>query len=167
MVWSEDCQVAFQCLKDALIADPVLQIADPSRPFVLQTDASDRGLGAVLSQLDAQGEEHPVAYISRKLFPRERKYSIIEKECLALVWALKMFHIYLYGQEFVVETDHQPLSWLDRMKNSNPRLTRWSLQVQPYRLTLKHRSGAQNGNADGLSRPPSGLLEDEQQFKQF
>ena len=115
---------------------PVLQIADPACPFVLQTDASDRGLGAVLSQRNKDGDEHPVAYVSRKLFPREQKYAVIEKECLALVWALKVFHTYLYGQEFTVETDHQPLAWLDCMHNSNARLVRWSLQVQPYRLTI-------------------------------
>ena len=119
--WTEECQVSFQHLKETLIGDPVLRIADPSKPFVMQTDTSDRGLGAVLSQVDAQGEERPVAYASRKLFPRERKYSVIEKECLALVWALKVFHVhvYLFGQEFVVETDHQPLSWLGWMRNSN------------------------------------------------
>lgn len=77
VVWSKDCQVAFQHLKDAVIEDLVLQITDPNRPFKLQTDASDRGLGAVLSQVDTQGEEHPVAYSSlhkQKLFPGERKY---------------------------------------------------------------------------------------------
>ena len=164
--WTEECQVSFQHLKETLIGDPVLRIADPSKPFVLQTDASDRGLGAVLSQVDTQGEEHPVAYASRKLFPRERKYSVIEKECLALVWALKVFHVYLFGQEFVVETDHQPLSWLGWMRNSNAQLTRWSLQIQPYRMTMRHRSGPQNGNADGLSRPPELFVEDEKQLHQ-
>ena len=164
--WTEECQVSFQHLKETLIGDPVLRIADPSKPFVLQTDASDRGLGAVVSQVDAQGEEHPVAYASRKLFPRERKYSVIEKECLALVWALKVFHEYLFGQEFVVETDHQPLSWLGWMRNSNAQLTRWSLQIQPYRMTMRDRSGPQNGNADGLSRPPELFVEDEKQLHQ-
>ena len=121
--WTEECQVSFQHLKETLIGDSVLRIADPSKPFVLQTDASNRGLGAVLSQVDAQREEHQIAYASRKLFPRERKYSVIEKECLALVWALKVFRVYLFGQEFVVETDHQPLPWLCQMWNSNAQLT--------------------------------------------
>ena len=85
--FSESCRTAFVKLKESLLKAPVLKIADPGKPFVLQTDASDYGLGAVLSQADEEGEEHPVAYASRKLFPQELNYSVIEKECLAFVWA--------------------------------------------------------------------------------
>ena len=110
--WMEKQESAFQKLKDHLTTMPVLQVADPSRPYILQTDASDRGLGAVLSQADDLGEEYPVSFASRKLLPREANYSTIEKECLAIVWALKVFHVYVYGQSFTVQIDHQPLSWL-------------------------------------------------------
>ena len=96
----------------------------------------------------------PIAFASRKLLPRKMKYSIIEKECLAVVWALKFFHVYLYGQSFVIQTDHQPLAWLQRMKNTNSRLTRWALAIQTYCLTMMHPPGKNNGNADGLSRGP-------------
>ena len=152
MEWGVAQQTAFQRLKDALIDTAVLRVADPTKPYILQTDASERGLGAVLSQVDAQGEEHPVAFTSRKLLPQEMNYSTIEKECLAIVWALKFFNTYLYGQAFTIEIDHQPLSWLHRMKNSNARLTRWALAIQPYQFEIKHRRGQENGNADGLSR---------------
>jgi len=97
-----------------------------------QTDASEQGLGAVLSQLEDGEEEHPVAFTSRKLMPREKNYSTIEKECLAIVCSLQVFHVYLYGQKFSIETDHQPLSWLRCMKNANQWLTRCALAVQPY-----------------------------------
>lgn len=150
--WDANAEAAFQKLKDIITEMPVLRVADPSKPYVLQTDASERGLGAVLSQTDHEGKEHPIAYASRKLLPRESNYSTIEKECLAVVWALKFFRIYLYGQAFVIQTDHQPLAWLQRMKDSNSRLTRWALAVQPYCLTMVHRRGLDNGNADGLSR---------------
>ena len=152
MKWSAETEIAFQKLKSLLVEMPVLGVADPSQPYVLQTDASEKGLGAVLSQTNSRGEEHPIAYASRKLLSRETKYSIIEKECLAVVWALKFFHVYLYGQSFVIQTDHQPLAWLQRMRNTNSRLTRWALAVQPYCLTMVHRPGKNNGNADGLSR---------------
>ena len=143
---------AFQKLKLLLIQTPILKVANPSASYILQTDASDRGLGAVLSQADEEVEEHPVAFASRKLLPREMNYSVIEKECLAIVWALSVFHTYLYGQSFIIQTDHQPLSWLQRMKNSNARLTRWALSLQPFYCGMQHRSGEKNGNADGLSR---------------
>ena len=110
--WGDDQEAAFQRLKCHLTSAPVLQVADPAKPYILQTDASDRGLGAVLSQHDPLGEEHRVALASRKLLPRETKYSTIEKECLAIVWALQFFHVYLYGQSFTILTDHQPLAWL-------------------------------------------------------
>ncbi|KAL5510007.1 hypothetical protein EMCRGX_G005471 [Ephydatia muelleri] len=121
----------------------------------LQTDALERGFGAVLSQRSAeQGEEHPIAFFSRKLLPREEKYSTIEKECLAIKLAMHAFRTYLVGRHFTVETDHRSLVWLDKLKDSNSRLTRWSLALQPYNFTVVHRSGSANGNADGLSRTP-------------
>ena len=151
--WTSDCEEAFQELKSALLQRPVLAVMDPSRKFVLQTDASDQGLGAVLSQEYGESDR-PISYASRKLQPRERKYSTIEKECLAIVWALKVYYTYLYGQSFQIQTDHQPLAWLHRMKNTNARLTRWSLAIQPYTFTVIHRQGQKHGNADGLSRGP-------------
>ena len=138
VVWDDACEGAFQKLKAALVVKPVLKVADlATEPFVPQSDASNFGLGAVLSQNGDDGCEHPVAYASRKLLPREVNYAVVEKECLAIVWALKFFHVYLYGQEFAIETDHEPLSWLDRMKSTNARLTRWSLQIQPYRFEIR------------------------------
>ena len=129
----------------------MLIVPDFSRPFVVQTDASNVGIGAVLTQKGADDKDHPVAFASRKVKPREN-YSVVEKECLAIVWALQFFYPYLYGQHFVVETDHQPLMWLQRMKNQNPRLARWALTLQPYKFDVHHQAGAQHKNADGLSR---------------
>ena len=161
--WNQECETSFKNLKDALLQKPVLGVADPTKPFVLQTDASNYGLGAVLSQMGDDGCEHPVAFASRKLLPREIQYATIEKECLAIVWALKRFHVYLYGQKFTVETDHKPLSWLNRMKDNNARLTRWALLIQPYQFELEYRKGCDNANADGLSRsnsPAEGLTKE-------
>lgn len=154
ILWSAACTKAFVTLKECLIKAPILRVPDPNRRFIVQTDASDVGIGAVLSQLEENGEEHPIAYASRKLQPRETKYSAIEKECLAIVWALKYFKYYLYGQAFTIYTDHKPLTWLNTMKNSNQRLTRWILTLQEYRYEIHHRPGTQNKNADGLSRGP-------------
>ena len=118
------------------------------------------GLGAILRQKDDDGNEHPVAYYaSQKLLPREVNYATIEKECLAIVWALRLFYTYLYGQSFTIEMDHQPLSWLHRMKNTNSRLIHWALALQPFNFSLKHRKGVDNANADGLSRGSIPTLE--------
>ena len=78
---------------------------------MLQTDASERGLGAVLSQYDIEGKDHPVLYLSRKLLPREQNYATIEKECLAMKWAICSLQYYLLGRKFKIITDHQPLRW--------------------------------------------------------
>lgn len=152
VVWLEECQAAFTKLKQALVEAPVLQNPNFNRPFVLQTDASDRGIGAVLSQDGADGQEHPIAYLSRKLLTREVSYSAVEKECLAIVWGVQKLHTYLYGRSFTIQTDHQPLRWLNQIRDKNQRLLRWSLTLQQYRFVMEHRSGAANGNADGLSR---------------
>ena len=152
--FTESCRDAFETLKGLLLHAPILHVADPGKPFILQTDASDRGLGSVLSQKDEKGDEHPVAYASRKLFPREINYSVIEKECLAIVWALRYFNTYLYGH---CADRPSTVAWLQKMKNTNHRLTRWALSIQPYRVTVQHRKGCSNGNADGLSRVTNGL----------
>ena len=119
---------------------------------MLQTDTSDRGVGAVLSQLMSDGKEHPIAYYSRKLLPREERYSTVEKECLAVKLGIQAFGVYLLGRPFQIQTDHRSLVWLDRLKESNTRLARWSLALQPYQFTVTYRPGSSNGNADALSR---------------
>ena len=120
----------------------------------MQTDASERGIGAVLSQLDEDQEEHPIAFFSRKLLSREEKFSTIEKECLAIKLACQSFRVYLLGRPFLIQTDHRALEWLDRLKENNARLTRWSLALQPFQFEVKHRPGRDNGNADALSQAP-------------
>ena len=152
VVWTDKCEEAFQKLKTMLCSEPVLKNPDFEKEFILQTDASDRGLGAVLSQLDDDGKDHPILYLSRKLYPREENYATIEKECLAIKWAVESLQYYLLGRKFRIVTDHQPLKWLNQMKDNNKRLTRWSIDLQPYCFEVLHRSGITNGNADGLSR---------------
>uniref|UniRef100_K7EYM9 Reverse transcriptase RNase H-like domain-containing protein n=1 Tax=Pelodiscus sinensis TaxID=13735 RepID=K7EYM9_PELSI len=151
VTWTAECEAAFQNLKAALCSEPVLFSPDFSRPFIVQTDASDYGLGAVLSQ-EVDGEEHPVLYISRKLFPRERSYAVIEKEALAIKWAIEALRYYLLGDSFILFTDHAPLQWLHQMRDTNSRIMRWYLSLQPYVFTVKHRAGRDNANADALSR---------------
>eukprot|EP00731_Ephydatia_muelleri_P004432 Em0002g608a len=155
LAWSSGCAEAFEALKRHLCTSPVLKCPNFERPFVLQTDASDWGVGAVLSQKDDDDNEHPVAYFSKKLLPRERRYSTIEKECLAIKLATHAFRVYLLGKPFTVQTDHHALEWLDRLKEDNARLTRWCLALQPYQFKVKYRPGKLNGNADALSRQAS------------
>ena len=123
-----------------------------SKPFIVQTDASDRGVEAVLSQCSADNHIHPVAYFSKKLLPREERYSTIEKECLAVKLGIEAFRFYLKGRTFTVQTDHRALVWLDKLKDTNSRLSRWSLSLQQYKFTVTHCPGVSNGNADALSR---------------
>ena len=152
VTWSNACDQAFLTLKSLLCSSPVLFSPDQAKEFILQTDASDRGVGAVLTQREDNGEEHPVAYFSRKFLPREERYSTVEKECLAIKLGIQAFRVYLLGRPFRVQTDHQCLVWLDRLKDSNTRLARWSLALQPYQFTVTYRPGSANNNADALSR---------------
>ena len=108
-VWSESCQEAFGRLKELLISPPVLAYPDFLKPFMLHTDASGKGLGAVLEQEQADGKNHPIAYASRTLSPHEQWYGITELETLAVMWSLRHFHAYLYGHKCVVYTDHSPV----------------------------------------------------------
>ena len=152
IIWTEKCDRAFKQLKELLCDVPLLSTPDFNRTFVLQTDASERrGVGAVLSQYDDEGMEHPIAYFSKKLLPREERYSTVEKECLAIKLGIQAFKVYLLGRQFEIQTDHRALVWLDRLKEHNARLTRWNLALQPYQFIVIHRPGQGNGNADALS----------------
>ncbi len=155
--WTERCQQVFTQVKAALCGGPLLHSPDFSLPFLLQTDASDRGLGAVLTQ-EIEGEERPVLYISQKLSKRETMYSTIEKECLAIRWAVLTLRYYLLGREFTLCSDHAPLQWLHRMKDTNARITRWYLALQPFKFKVIHRPGTQMTVADFLSRNGGGGL---------
>ncbi|GFV57061.1 retrovirus-related Pol polyprotein from transposon 17.6 [Trichonephila clavipes] len=149
--WTTECENAFQ-LKGKLIDKPVLYAPNFEREFIVQTDASNAGMGAVLTQLTEQGEEHPILYLSKKFSEVEKRYCTTEKECASIVFAIKRLHYYLDGNSFLVMTDHNPLVWLNRNVISNPRLMRWALALQPYNFRIVHRSGKSHKNADSLSR---------------
>ena len=149
--WNEQNETAFDSLKKSLLSKPVLKLPDLNRQFILRTDASDVGLGAVLLQ-DYEGKLLPVSYSSRKLLDREKNYSISEKECLAIVWAVEKYMKYLFGTEFIVQTDHEALKYMESKKFTNARLMRWSLSLQPYKMKIQHIKGIKNIGADYLSR---------------
>ncbi|KAJ3654355.1 hypothetical protein Zmor_013548 [Zophobas morio] len=128
----------FETCKKILINHPILQYPDFSRPFILTTDASNVALGAVLSQ-GQLGEDKPIAYASRTLNETEQKYSTIEKELLAIVWATKYFRPYLYGRKFTIYTDHRPLQWLFSLKEPNSKLVRWRLKLEEYDYDIVYK----------------------------
>ena len=119
VVWTEACEEAFTKLKELLCSAPILMSPDFEKSFLLQTDASEHGVGAVLSQQGDDGHEHPVAYWSRKLLPCEQTYSTIEKECLAIKLGVSAFRVYLLGRPVCIETDHRSLVWMERLKHMN------------------------------------------------
>ncbi|XP_033730041.1 uncharacterized protein LOC117319318 [Pecten maximus] len=151
VIWEVAQEEAFNTLKELLMSEPVLRLPDLDKEFTLRTDASDLGLGAILLQ-ECDGKFHPIAYASRKLLPRERRYAVMEKECLALVWGVMKFQRYLLGKEFCVETDHQPLTCLSKSKVANARIMRWAMLLQPFRMRIKAIPGRDNVGADFLSR---------------
>ena len=151
-----DALASFNALKAALTSTPVLAYADFTKPFILRTDASNIGLGAILQQqAGATGNlRSVVAYASRSLNPAERHYSATEREGLAVVWAVTHFRMYLTGVGFTVETDHAALMSLTTSNQTNSRLVRWALFLQGFDMTVKHRPGQTMLDADCLSRAP-------------
>ena len=153
-IWSDSCQESFDRLKMLLTSTPVLAFPNFQQPFILETDASGIGLGAVLSQQQEDGSIRPSAYASRGLQKHERNYSISELEALAVVWASKHFHVYLYGHHCTVYTDHSALKSLLNTPHPSGKLARWGLALQELDLDIQYRSGKENKNADVLSRLP-------------
>ena len=129
----------------------VLKLPDTEKPFEVSTDASDLGLGAVLTQ-----EGRVVEFASRRLSRSEENYSVFDRELLAIVWALEKWRFYLFGRAFVVHTDHRPLTYLQSVRNPKGRLARWIARLQEFTFQVKYRPGPANGVADCLSRMTEG-----------
>ena len=165
-VWTPQCQEAFEELKRLLSTAPVLAFPNFKFPFMLETDASILGLGAVLAQRQEDGYVKPVAYASRSLQPNEKNYGITELEGLGVVWALKHFRPYLYGHHCDVYTDHQALKALLNTPQPSDKLARWGMAIQELDVKILHRSGKHNTNADALSRSPlPGTIKGECSFR--
>jgi len=166
--WMPECQDAFDELKERLTNEPVLALPEDGGTYILDTDASNYGLGAVLSQQQADGEK-VITYASRTMMPAEKKYETTRKELLAIVTGLKHFRQYLLGRHIIISTDHAALSWLRRTAEPMPQLARWLTYIEQFDYEVLHRPGVRHGNADALSRrPPTveldklGLDEDEE-----
>jgi hypothetical protein len=149
--WSDLCQQSFEKLKNLLINYPILQYPDFTKPFNLTCDASNYAIGCVLSQ-GPIGKDLPIAYASRTLNKAEVNYNTTEKELASIVWGVKTFRPYLFGQQFNIITDHRALVWLFNLKDPGSRLTRWRLKLEEHQYTIHYKPGTNNTNADALSR---------------
>jgi hypothetical protein len=156
--WTPEQDAAFNTLKDSLSAASVLACPDFGKPFVLQTDAADTGLGVALTQY-VDGGDHVITYASRSLTKPEQAYSTTEKECLAMVWGIEKIP-YLENYRFTVLTDHQSFKWLQAIKNPAGRLARWAIFLQQHDFDIRYRKGVLNRVADTLSQQPA-ATEDE------
>ena len=149
--WTDDCKRAFIELKTALVSAPILGYPIPGLPYILDTDASNWGAGAVLSQIQ-DGQERVVAYFSKSFCAAERNYCTTRKELAAVMKAVKHFRPYLYGRTFRLRTDHASLLWLLARSQPSDQICRWIEILSTFDYTPEHRPGVKHGNADGLSR---------------
>ena len=156
-VWGAEQQAAFEMLKGKLCVEPVLRLPvhcdQPGfHPFIVYTDASNTAIAAVLSQADEEQREHPCLYVSRQLTKAERNYTVSERECLAVVFAIGKWRPYLWAHTFTVCTDHMALTYLMTANDLMGRLARWALSLQQFNMIIRHRPGKEHANADALSR---------------
>ena len=152
--WTHECQESFNNLRQKLISPPVLAYPNFEKSFILDTDASNSGIGAVLSQLGDDGLEHVIAYGSRLLSKPERQYCITRCELLAVIVFTRHFRPYLLGRSFVLRTDHGSLQWLRNFKEPEGQIARWLEALQELDFEVVHRRGRLHSNADALSRMP-------------
>ena len=150
-IWSANCQLAFDKLKEQLTKSPIMAYPREDCTFILDTDASNFGIGAVLSQIQ-DNQERVIAYGSRSLNKSERQYCTTRKELLAIVNFIKHFRPYLIGKQFLVRSDHQPLKWIFKLQDPTGQTARWLELLAAYDFQVDYRPGKKHGNADGLSR---------------
>lgn len=151
-VWNTCHDMAFKTLKRVLRHVPVLYQPDFRRPFLVATDASNAGIGAILYQLDDNGNKRHISFMARSLKPAEKNYGITKKELLAVIFALNRFHIYLWGNKFRLYTDHKALVYLHTQKELNPMLVKWLDRILDYNFEIIHLRGIDNTLPDHLSR---------------
>jgi RNase H-like domain found in reverse transcriptase/Reverse transcriptase (RNA-dependent DNA polymerase)/Integrase zinc binding domain/Integrase core domain len=157
-IWTDTCQESFDNCKKLLLGDNILYPYDPKLPIVVSCDASSYGVGAVLSHM-VDGVERPVMFVSSTLSPAEKNYSQLDREALAVIFALKKFEKYIFGNPVTIFTDHKPLESLFNFKKGMPsvataRLQRWMLIVSVYDCRIVYKKGSNLQNADALSRLP-------------
>uniref|UniRef100_A0AAV2KVV7 Gypsy retrotransposon integrase-like protein 1 n=1 Tax=Knipowitschia caucasica TaxID=637954 RepID=A0AAV2KVV7_KNICA len=157
-VWTNSCDTAFNQLKAALTAVPILAYLHVDLPYVVDKDASGTGIGVVLSQQGGEGER-VVGYYSRALSREERNYCVTRRELLAVVMAVHHFRPYLHGNKFLLRTDHASLTWLLCFKQPEGQVARWLEVLQTYDFDNQHCPGQQHNNADALSQRPCVIAE--------
>lgn len=145
--WSEEAQMAFEALKSAMISPPVLALSDFNETFILETNASYRGIGAVLMQ-----KGHPLAFISKSCSLKHQAMSVYEKELFAIVYAVGKWHHYLVGRHFIIRTDHHSLKYLLQQRVSIPGQRSWLTKLKGYDYEICFKKGKENCAADALSR---------------
>ena len=163
--WSPQCEEAFNKAKYSLTSSNVLVLYDPNLPVVLECDASQYGIGAVILHRLPNGDEKPIAYASRSLNSSEKNYSQIEKEGLGIIFGVTKYYMYLFGRKFVLRTDHKPLQKIFAPDSATPvlaaaRLQRWSLLLSSYHYEIEFKPSAEVANADALSRLQLGYKKD-------
>ena len=152
--WSKECTDAVNTLKERLTNAPVMNTPNFEQPFILELDACEYGLGAILTQ-EYDGKKYVIAYASRTLSTAERRYAATEREALAIVWATKHFRPYLEGNKIYIRSDCKALEWMRTAKDVTGRLARWAMKLSAYQIEeIKYRPGKLNANADSLSRNP-------------
>jgi hypothetical protein len=169
--WTPACQNSFELLRQHLIEAPVIAYPRFDQPFILQLDASDVGLSAILVQKliddDNVTREHVIGYASRTLSSSERNYTATERECLAIVYGCNYYRPYIEGTRFTAVTDHKALKWLHSTKDLNTRLARWAIQIATYDMDILHRPGSENGPPDALSRYPINVIADDNDAESY
>lgn len=152
--WTSQTQAAFDLLKSALVQAPVLAVPDYSKQFVIETDASDLGIGAVLMQ-----DFHPISYLSKPLSDKNKALSTYEKECMALLLAVDKWRSYLVGQEFIIRTDHRSLLFLTKQRATTKLQQKALLKLMDLNFKIQYKQGATNSAADALSRNPDPMAD--------
>ena len=150
--WTKDLQTAFDLLKDRVRSNVVLYVVEIGKPFNLYCDSSDFAVGAVLCQLDKEGKERPISFISQKLTETQRRWATIEKEAFSIIWSLNKLKEIILGSQIFVFTDHNPLVYLTETMSKSAKLVRWSLSLQNFDVILNYKKGRLNIVADYLSR---------------
>jgi len=148
---------AFEQLKSPLQVAPILRTLDWNKPFLEYCDASGKAVGNTLSQLDENGHDHPIHFVSRQLTSAEKNYTMTEQEGLVVIFSLKKFRHYLLGYKAKIVTDHKALTYLVNKPNPSGRLARWLLLMEEFDIDIVHRPGRRHGNVDGLTRAYEGV----------